>query len=109
MSGFTLRPVEHVSLGVHDSTWDHAGEQPHQRQPREPKYVARRRLLQAVAPERDPETCDVFGEFGPTGELEAVMIRDRATGALIAHITLEQFRRLSADSDHRGLLFERRG
>lgn len=108
MSGFTLAPVEPVTLGVHTASWDEPGHE--QRRRRRPvKYAARRRLLQAVAPGRDPDECDVVCEFGPEGELEAVMIRVVATGELLATLTVEQFARLSADSDQRGLLFERRG
>lgn len=106
MNGFTLARVEPVSLGVHEPAWDQPSRQ-HQR--RKPRYAARRRVLQAVAPGRAPETCEVLCEFDPEGELVGVIVRDIESGAEIAHLSIEQFARLSADGEQRGLLFERRG
>ena len=106
MSSFTLSAVESVSLGTHEPAWD---QQPQQRGRRQPRYAARKRILQAVAPGRDPNTCDVLCEFDAGGELVAVIVRDTDSGEEIAQLTIEQLARLSADGEQRGLLFERKG
>ncbi|MGE5596178.1 MAG: hypothetical protein ACM3S1_09110 [Hyphomicrobiales bacterium] len=106
MAGFTLGRVEPVGLGVHAAAWDQPSER---RQRRQPRYAARRRLLDAVAPGQDPELCEVECHFGPGGELEVLVIRNIETGQVLAHLTGAQFARLSAGADQRGLLFERRG
>lgn len=106
MNGFTLARVEPVALGVHEPAWDQPSRQ---RQRREPRYAARRRILQAVAPGREPDSCEVLCEFDAGGELVGVIVRDIESGGEIAHLTIEQLARLSADGEQRGLLFERRG
>jgi len=106
MNDFTLVPVAYVSLGVHEPAWDQSSQQ---RSRREPRYAARRRLLRAIAPERDPDTCDVQGEFDAAGTLVGVVVRDTASGEVLAQLSIEQLERLTAAGDQRGLLFERRG
>ncbi len=106
MNDFTLIPVATVSLGVHEPAWDQPSQQ---RQRREPRYAARRRLLRALAPERDPDTCDVQGQFDAAGTLVAVIVRDIKSGEVLAQLSIEQVERITAEGDQRGLLFERRG
>jgi len=108
MDRFTLASVAPVSIGVHQATWDQAGSHP-RHQYRQPRRNARQRLLAAILPARDPETCDVACEFDAHGELEGVVVRDVASGHVIARVSARQIAQLSEVSDQRGLLFERRG
>ena len=80
---------------------------PYQRQPR--KRTARERLVAALAPGRAPETCEVDYVVDAQGMMVAVLVRDVATGEVIARINAGDLWQLGAEEATGGLLLERRG
>lgn len=79
----------------------------YQRQPK--KRSARERLVAALAPGRAPETCEVDYAVDGEGMMVAVLVRDVATGEVIARINAEDLWQLGAEEATGGLLLERRG
>ena len=80
---------------------------PYNQKPR--KRTARERLVAALAPGRAPETCEVDYVVDAEGMMVAVLVRDVATGEVIARINAGDLWQLGAEEATGGLLLERRG
>lgn len=93
---------ERVDWGQHDRRGRD------QEQPRRQKS-ARERLVSMLAPSHAPETCEVDYVVDSAGIMVAILVRDVATGDVIARIKADDLWRLAGDEAAGGLLVERRG
>ena len=70
---------------------------------------ARERLLATLAPNRQPETCEVDYVVDAQGMMVAVLVRDVSSGEVIARINAEDLWQLGSEEAAGGLLLERKG
>lgn len=73
------------------------------------KRSAKERLVQALAPGRPVETCEVDYVVDANGMMVAVLVRDMSNGEVIARIEAQDLWQLGADEAAGGLLLERKG
>ncbi len=73
------------------------------------KKSAKDRLVQALAPGRTAESCEVDYVVDANGMMVAVLVRDVSTGEVIARIEAQDLAQLGADEATGGLLLERKG
>jgi len=108
MADLRLAAIDHVGIATDSAAWNgRGGQQPHRR-PRTGRG-SRERLVAALAPGREPETCEVDYVVDGEGRMVAVLVRDVQTGEVIARINAEDLWQLGAEEGAGGLLLERRG
>ncbi len=73
------------------------------------KGSSRERLVAAVAPGRDPESCEVDYVVDAQGTMVAVLVRDVLNGEVIARINAEDLWQLGSEEAAGGILLERKG
>jgi hypothetical protein len=71
--------------------------------------TARERLVAALAPGREPESCEVDYVVDAKGLMVAVLVRHVATGEVVARINAEDLWQLGSEEAAGGLLLERKG
>lgn len=108
MSTLRLEGVERIHIPTERTSWEQAGRG---RQgsplPRRPK--PRERLVEAALAGTDPETCEVEMLLDAEGLLLAVVIRDLASGAVLARVDPKELASFEATAGDGGMLLERRG
>ena len=75
----------------------------------QPRPSGKARLVQALAPGRPVETCEVDYVVDAQGLMVAVLVRDVSTGEVIARINAEDLWQLGSEEAAGGLLLERKG
>jgi hypothetical protein len=109
MADLRLAAIDPVHTSTEAVSWgpsDRRGRD--QQQPRRQKST-RERLVAMLAPSRAPETCEVDYVVDVTGIMVAILVRDVATGEVIARIKADDLWRLASEEAAGGLLVERRG
>jgi hypothetical protein len=108
MADLRLAGVDRVRLSsamvAADGRREGGGYQRPRRQP-----SSRERLLAAVAPGREPETCEVDYVVDAQGMMVAVLVRDVSNGEVIARIEAADLWQLGNQEAAGGLLLERKG
>ncbi|MCL4241929.1 MAG: hypothetical protein KJ048_11305 [Dehalococcoidia bacterium] len=109
MADLRLAAIDPIHTSTEAVAWGQPGRRNRdQQQPRHQKS-ARERLVARLAPSRAPETCEVDYVVDAAGIMVAVLVRDIATGGVIARINAADLWRLAGDEAASGLLVERRG
>jgi hypothetical protein len=109
MADLRLAGINPVHTSTEAVAWGQPGRRDRdQQQPRRQK-PARERLVAMLAPSRAPEACEVDYVVDATGIMVAILVRDVATGEVIARINAEDLWRLAGNEASGGLLVERRG
>lgn len=109
MADLRLAAIDPVRTSTEAVGWgQHDRRGRDQQQPRRQKS-ARERLVAMLAPSRAPETCEVDYVVDATGIMVAILVRDVATGEVIARIKGDELWRLASQEAAGGLLVERRG
>jgi hypothetical protein len=109
MADLRLAAIDPIHTSTKAVAWgQHDRRGRDQQQPRRQKS-ARERLVAMLAPSRAPETCEVDYVVDATGIMIAFLVRDVATGEVIARIKADDLWRLAGDEAAGGLLVERRG
>ena len=103
-----LAAVTPARIAPEATAWDGRGQRgPYERPKRQ--RTARERLVAALAPGREPESCEVDYVVDGKGLMVAVLVRDVTTGEVIARINAEDLWQLGSEEAAGGLLLERRG
>lgn len=108
MNTTRLDAVERIHLPTERTAWDHPGRGPRGRA-FPPKRKPRERLVEAALAGTDPETCEVEMVLDEAGLLVAVVIRDLASGAVLARVDPKELATFEAAAGDGGILLERRG
>ncbi|MGE0600192.1 MAG: hypothetical protein AB7J35_13670 [Dehalococcoidia bacterium] len=108
MADLRLAATQHVSVAASSVAADGRGHHGAYQQPKR-KRTARERLVAMLAPNREPESCEVDYVVDAQGMMVAVLVRDILNGELIARINAEDLSQLSPDEAAGGILLERRG
>lgn len=109
MADLRLAAIDPIHTSTEAVAWgQHDRRGRDQQQPRRQKS-ARERLVAMLAPSRAPETCEVDYVVDATGIMVAILVRDVATGEVIARIKADDLWRLGSEEAAGGLLVERRG
>jgi len=103
-----LAPIGPARIAAESAAWEGRGQRGSYQRPRR-QQTARERLVSAVAPGRDPETCEVDYVVDGKGLMVAVLVRDVASGEVIARINAEDLWQLGSEEAAGGLLLERKG
>lgn len=108
MADLRLAGISPTRVATEAAAWDGRGNrEAYQRPKRQPS--SRERLVAALAPGRAPETCEVDYVVDSKGLMVAVLVRDVASGEVIARINAEDLWQLGSEEAAGGLLLERRG
>ena len=108
MSTLRLEAIERIHIPAERAAWDQPGRrypkplQPSKRKPRE-------RLIEATLAGTDPETCEIEMVLNESDVMVAVVIRDLASGAVLARVEANVLAALEATEGDGGMLLERRG
>ncbi|MBE7520146.1 MAG: hypothetical protein HS107_12990 [Thermoflexaceae bacterium] len=108
MADLKLTNVEPVRIRTEATHWEQRRSRD-QYQQRERRRAPRERLLAAILPGRTPETCEFLADLNQDGEPVGIVVRDVATGRVLARVTNEQLARFDSAGAPGGLLFERKG
>lgn len=108
MADLRLAAIDHVSMATHAVATDGRGRGGAYARPRRQR-TARERLVAVLAPNREPETCEVDYVVDAQGMMVAVLVRDVSNGEVIARINAEDLWQLGAQEASGGLLLERKG
>lgn len=108
MADLRLTAVDRVSFAASSVATDGRGHQGAYQRPKQ-KRSSRARLVAAVAPGRDPESCEVDYVVDAEGTMVAVLVRDVVTGEVIARINAEDLWQLGSEEAAGGILLERKG
>jgi hypothetical protein len=108
MADLRLTAIDRVSIATSSVATDGRGHQGAYQRPKQ-KRSSRERLVAALAPHRDPESCEVDYVVDAQGMMVAVLVRDVANGEVIARINAEDLWQLSSEEAAGGLLLERKG
>lgn len=108
MADLRLSATQHVSMTASSVAADGRGHHGAYQQPKR-KRTSRERLVAILAPNREPESCEVDYVVDAEGMMVAILIRDALNGEIIARINAEDLSQLSADEAAGGILLERRG
>ena len=102
-----LAAVDPVHISSEGIGRERPHQHPHQRKPI-PRQ-SRNRFLAATVPSREPDTCEVDYVIDGDGLLTAILVRDIATGVVLARVESNDLRDLGGEDAASGLLYERRG
>ncbi len=105
MSELKLAPVEPVRISTEAARWNNQRGRNSQRRSRH--SASRARLVAAIVPGGDPESCEVDYVVDAQGTILSLVVRDVETGLELARITPNQLA-LAAGEAPSGLLFEQR-
>lgn len=108
MNTLRLEAVERIHIPAERAAWEQQGRSRHG-PALPPKRKPRERLVEAVLAGTDPETCEVEMVLDDKGLLLAVVIRDRASGAVLARVGPKEIASFEATAGDGGMLLERRG
>ena len=108
MADLRLTAIDHIHIATDSAAWDGRGHRGAYERPKRQRSV-RERLVAALAPGREPETCEVDYVVDGAGIMVAVVVRDLSTGEVIARINAEDLWQLGSQEAAGGLLLERRG
>ena len=108
MADLRLAGVDPVHIAASPAYRDGRGSAgAYKRPPRQ--RTARERLVAALAPGREPESCEVDYVVDAGGLMVAVLVRDVSTGEVIVRINAEDLWQLGSEEAAGGMLLERRG
>lgn len=108
VSPLRLEAVERIHIPAERAAWEQSARG--RRGPAlPPKRKPRERLVEALLAGTDPETCEVEMLLDDHGLLVAVVIRDLASGALLARVDPAELASFEAAAGDGGILLERRG
>jgi len=105
---FRLNAIDPVHASARSVDWGQGSREGAQQRPPK-KRSSRERLVAALAPGRQVETCEVDYVVDAAGLMVAVLVRDVSTGEVIARINAEDLWQLGPEEAAGGLLLERRG
>lgn len=108
MADLKLTAIDRVSFATHSVATDGRGRGGAYSRPKRQR-TARERLVALLAPNREPETCEVDYVVDAQGMMVAVLVRDAVNGEVIARINAEDLWQLGAEEASGGLLLERKG
>jgi hypothetical protein len=106
MRDLKLARIDPVRLTTEGTRWEQRQGRGRSRHPGR-ATSARSRLLAALLPGRDPETCDVALDVDPAGVPVGLVVRDAGTGEVLLRLSLDQVERTGC-AGQGGLFFERR-
>jgi hypothetical protein len=108
MPDLRLERVEPVRIRTEATHWEQRRSRDHQ-QPKERRQSARERLLADILPGSTPETCEFLVDVNENGEPIGIVVRDIATGSVLARMSNERLARLDTAGTPGGLFFESKG
>lgn len=108
MADLRLPSIDHVHFATESAAWNGRGRQ-NGYEKKQPRKTAKQRLVAALAPGRQPETCEVDYVVDSQGMMVAVLVRDVSTGEVVARINAGDLWQLGPEEAAGGLLLERRG
>jgi hypothetical protein len=108
MADLRLGAVSPARIATDAAAWDGRGQRGAYQRPKSQR-TARERLVAVLAPGREPESCEVDYVVDGQGLMVAVLVRDVATGEVIARINAEDLWQLGSEEAAGGLLLERKG
>jgi hypothetical protein len=108
MAEITLAPIEAIRVSPDGQRWGNPRREPGRERSRR-QYSAKAGLLAATLPHQDPETVEVDYAVDAEGLLTAILVRDLASGAVLARVPASELALLGGEPGTSGLLYERRG
>ena len=108
MPDIRLERVEPVRIRTEATHWEQRRRRD-QQQPGDRRQTPRERLLAAVLPGTTPETCEFLVDIDENGEPIGILVRDLASGRVLARMSNERLARLDAGATPGGLFVERKG